>query len=77
MSTPILRNLLRQNADDKFELLTTETPEGMTAGLIIVAREMAENVKSVLSDKDIPEFKFPPAFSKLSFVEKPGLLQAF
>jgi V/A-type H+-transporting ATPase subunit I len=72
----LLRSLLRQNADDKFELLTTETPEGMTAGLIIVAKEMANNVKSILSDKDIPEFKFPPAFSKMTFVEKLDYVRA-
>ncbi len=66
----LLRNLLKKHADEKFELVTTEAPDGLIAGLIIVAKEMAENVKGVLSDRDIPEFRFPPAFSNLTFVEK-------
>jgi V/A-type H+-transporting ATPase subunit I len=69
-STTLLRNLLRRHADDKFELLTTDTTEGGTAGLIIIAKEMSDPVKNVLSDRDIPEIKFPPAFNDLTFLEK-------
>ncbi len=50
---------------------STETAEdGTLAGLIIIQKSISEKVKGFLSDKQLPELTFPPAFKDLSFTEK-------
>lgn len=66
----LLKKVLRRYTDDKFELLTSSAPDGTLVGLITIEKEASEKIKSVLSDKNIPELKFPPSFNDLTFLEK-------
>lgn len=66
----LLRKALRRYTDDKFELLTSDASDGTLVGLITVEKETSEKIKNVLSDKNIPELKFPASFGDLTFVEK-------
>jgi V/A-type H+-transporting ATPase subunit I len=66
----ILREALTIKAEGKFELLTSKASDGTIVGLIAVSKSVSENIKSTLSDKDIPEFTFPPAFRDLTFIDK-------
>jgi V/A-type H+-transporting ATPase subunit I len=71
----ILRRALTHIAEERFELLTSEAPDGTTVGLIAIQKSISDNIKRALSDRNIPELKFPPAFSGLAFVDKIGLLK--
>jgi V/A-type H+-transporting ATPase subunit I len=66
----ILRKALTHLADERFELLTSEAGDGSTVGLITIHKDISDSIKNVLSDRNIPELKFPPSFGSLSFVEK-------
>ncbi len=70
-----LRKVLMRHTEGKFELLTSIASDGTTAGLIAIKKEMSERIKKALSDKDIPELKFPPSFGNLAFVEKMNFLR--
>jgi V/A-type H+-transporting ATPase subunit I len=71
----ILRKALTHLADDRFELLTSEAEDGSTVGLITIHKDISGSVKNALSDRNIPELKFPPSFGSLSFVEKISFLK--
>lgn len=65
-----LRRFLSQLTGEKFELLISTASDGTLAGLITIEKTMSEKIKSALADENIPELKFPPSFSDLTFVEK-------
>jgi V/A-type H+-transporting ATPase subunit I len=65
-----IRQLLSQITDWKFQLLTETAEDGTLAGLIIIEKSMSGKVKEFLSEKQLPELIFPPAFRDLSFREK-------
>ena len=69
-SVPSLREFLENATSNRFELLTSEAPDGNIAGLIAVQSKESEKIKGILSDKNIPELAFPPSFSGMDFVEK-------
>lgn len=71
----ILRKALIHISDDRFELLTSETGDGMTVGLIAINRNISDKIKSALSDRNIPELTFPPSFSDFPFVDKISFLK--
>jgi V/A-type H+/Na+-transporting ATPase subunit I len=62
-----VREVLSRLTDDKFELVTTATEDGMLVGLIAVSPEMADRVRRILSDEQVPEMAFPASFHDLSF----------
>jgi V/A-type H+-transporting ATPase subunit I len=71
----LLREALTLQAEGQFELLTSEASDGTIAGLIVINKGFAEKIKSSLSERDIPELKFPHAFRGLTFVEKMRFLR--
>jgi V/A-type H+-transporting ATPase subunit I len=66
----LLRRVLEHQTDDRFELLTSEAPDGTMVSLIVVKKDVSEKIKDVLSEKNIPELKFPLSFEGLPFVDK-------
>jgi len=72
----ILRRALARLTDEKYELLTSIAADGTSAGLIAVHKKMSDRIKQALSDKNIPELRFPTAFGGLTFAEKIGFLRA-
>jgi V/A-type H+-transporting ATPase subunit I len=66
----LLRGLLRMQTDGKFELLTSTASDGTIVGLITIQKGTADEIRQILSDKDVPELKFPAADEKLTFIEK-------
>lgn len=71
----LLRRALTHLAGDRYELMTSNTPDGTRAGLITVHKNISDRIKHALRDKNIPEMKFPSAFSGLTFVDKIGFLK--
>lgn len=71
----VLRKALTHLADNRFELITSKTSEGTTVGLIAVNNHLAGRVRDALSDRNIPELKFPPSFGDLPFIEKLSFLK--
>jgi V/A-type H+-transporting ATPase subunit I len=65
-----LKKLLDNYTEEKFELLTTTSSDGKIVGLIAVEKRISDKIKSILSDRNIPELRFPPSFEGLTFVEK-------
>ncbi len=66
----LLRSVLERQTDNRFELLTSEESDGTMVSLIVVKKDVSEKIKDVLSEKDIPELKFPQSFEGLAFVDK-------
>lgn len=71
----ILKRALSRLTDDKYELLTSTASDGTRAGLIAVHKNMSDRIKQALSDKNIPELRFPSAFDGLTFPDKIGFLE--
>jgi V/A-type H+-transporting ATPase subunit I len=71
----ILRKALSHLSDDKFELLTSIASDGAIVGLIALQKNTSARIKKALSDKNIPELRFPPSFGDLPFVEKVSFLK--
>jgi len=65
-----VRDAISRITDWRFELVTEKTDDGSIIGLITVEKDIADRVKKVLSEEQIPELQFPPAFEKLRFSEK-------
>ncbi|RPI32853.1 MAG: ATPase, partial [Nitrospiraceae bacterium] len=71
----ILRRALSRLTDDKYELLVSNAPDSTRAGLITVHKNMSDGIKRALSDRNIPELRFPSAFGGLTFADKIGFLK--
>jgi V/A-type H+/Na+-transporting ATPase subunit I len=65
-----LNEALSRITDWKFDLMTEPAKDGSLVGLITVERDIADKVKKTLSDEQVPELIFPPAFSSLTFSQK-------
>ncbi len=74
-SIDFLKKFLTKQAEGKFDLRTSTASDGTIVGLIAIEKELSDKVKSTLSDKDIPEFRFPFSFEGLSFFQKIELLR--
>lgn len=70
-----LKEYLAEATSNRFDLLTSETPDGNIAGLIALRSRDSERIKKALSDKNIPELSFPPSFSGMDFIDKVGFLR--
>ena len=66
----LIRQLLSQIMDGKFEFLTATAEDGTLMGLIIIQKSISGKVKQCLSEKQLPELTLPPALRDLSFPEK-------
>lgn len=71
----LLNKFLLKQAEGKFELRTSTASDGTIVSLIAVDKGMSDKIKSSLSDKDIPEFRFPFSFEGLTFFQKIELLR--
>lgn len=71
----LLNKFLVKQAEGKFELRTSTASDGTIVSLIAVDKGMSDRIKSSLSDKDIPEFRFPFSFEGLTFFQKIELLR--
>jgi len=71
----LLRRALARLTDDRYDLLTSVSADGTRAGLITVHKKMSDRIKQALSDKNIPELRFPSAFGGLTFADKIGFLK--
>ncbi len=69
-SETMLRKALLKLTENKYELRTITASDGTTVGLIALHKNTSDVIKRALSDKNIPELKFPPSISDLPFVEK-------
>jgi len=74
-SVEILRNSLNCLADASCELLTVPSKNGDLVGLIAATKEISEDIRTVLSQEQVPEFSFPESIQNLSFVQKVEYLQ--
>ena len=66
----LIRQLLSQITDWKFEFLTATAEDGTLGGLITIPKSISGKVKQCLNEKQLPELALPPAFMGLSFPEK-------
>lgn len=69
-SVELLKKILMREADEKFELLTENAPDGSIAGLIAIDKAIGKKIKDSLIDRDIPELTFPSSYEHMTFVEK-------
>ncbi|RJR17733.1 MAG: ATPase [Nitrospiraceae bacterium] len=71
----LLRRALSHLTGDRYELLTSTAADGTGAGLITIHKNMSGRIKQALSDKHIPELRFPSAFGGLTFTGKVSFLK--
>jgi V/A-type H+-transporting ATPase subunit I len=67
---PRLSEAISRITNWKYELQTEKAADGSLVGLITVEKDVADRVKSALSDEQVPELTFPPSFRGLTFTEK-------
>jgi V/A-type H+-transporting ATPase subunit I len=74
-SVGVLRSNLNCLADASCELLTIPSDDGTLVGLIAATKDISGNIRTLLSQKQIPEFTFPESIQNLTFVRKVEYLQ--
>jgi V/A-type H+-transporting ATPase subunit I len=57
-------------ADTSCEILTVPSEDGALVGLIAATKEISEDIRSMLSEKQMPEFTFPESIRSMTFVHK-------
>jgi V/A-type H+-transporting ATPase subunit I len=62
-------------ADKSCEILTVPSGDGSLVGLIAATKEISEDIRSMLSEKQMPEFTFPESIRSMTFVHKVEYLQ--
>jgi len=71
----ILKESLTCLKDSSCELLTVPTRDGALVGLIAATKNISEDIRLLLNQKQMPEFSFPEALQDMSFVRKVEYLQ--
>jgi V/A-type H+-transporting ATPase subunit I len=71
----ILREGLDCLADASCELFTVPAEDGALVGLIAATKDISDDIRTLLSQKQMPEFTFPESIQSLSFVQKVEYLQ--
>ena len=74
-SVDVLRDNLNCLADASCELLTVASEDGPLVGLIAATKEISEDIRTLLSQKQLPEFTFPESIQSMTFVRKVEYLQ--
>jgi V/A-type H+-transporting ATPase subunit I len=74
-SVGILKDSLNCLADASCELLTVPSEDGALVGLIAATKDISEDIRSLLSQKQMPEFTFPESMQHMAFVRKVEYLQ--
>ena len=62
-------------ADTSCELLTVPSEDGSLVGLIAATKDISEDIRSMMSEKQMPEFTFPESIRSMTFVHKIEYLQ--
>jgi len=74
-SVDVLQGSLNCLADASCELLTVPAKDGHLVGLIAATKEISGDIRSLLSQKQLPEFTFPESIQSMTFVAKVEYLQ--
>jgi len=74
-SVDVLRESLDCLADASCELLTVPSEDGPLVGLIAATRDMSKDIRSLLNQKQMPEFTFPESIQHMTFAGKVEYLQ--
>jgi V/A-type H+-transporting ATPase subunit I len=74
-SVDILKENLNCLADASCELLTVPAEDGSLVGLIATTKDLSEDIRTLLNNKQMPEVIFPDSMQNLSFVRKVEYLQ--
>ena len=57
------------------ELVTIPAEDGSIVGLIAATKDISENIRQILSDRQIPEFSMPDSLKNLPFVDRIDILK--
>ena len=71
----ILREALDHLADASCELFTVPAGDGTIVGLIAATKNISNDIRTLLNQKQMPEFKFPDSIQGLPFSQKVEYLQ--
>jgi V/A-type H+-transporting ATPase subunit I len=74
-SVAILRNSLSCLTNASCELLTVPSDDGALVGLIAATKDISGEIRSLLSQKQMPEFTFPESIQSMTFAQKVEYLQ--
>lgn len=62
-------------ADSSCEIITVPSEDGSLVGLIAATKDISEDIRSMMSEKQMPEFTFPESIRSMTFVHKVEYLQ--
>jgi V/A-type H+-transporting ATPase subunit I len=74
-SVSALKKNLDCLADSSCELLTVPSEDGSLVGLIAATKDISEDIRSMMSEKQMPEFTFPESIRSMTFAHKVEYLQ--
>ena len=74
-SAAALHDCLECLADASCELMTVPSVDGSLVGLIAATRDISDNIRSILNEKNMPEFTFPESIRGVDFAHKVEYLQ--
>jgi V/A-type H+-transporting ATPase subunit I len=74
-SVAALKNNLNCLADTSCEIFTVPSEDGSLVGLIAATKDISIDIRSMLSEKQMPEFTFPESIKSMTFVHKVEYLQ--
>ena len=74
-SVGVLKKNLACLDDASCELVTIPAEDGSIVGLIAATKDIAEQIRQILSDRQIPEFSMPDSLKNLPFVDRIDFLK--
>ena len=74
-SVAALKDNLNCLADTSCEIFTVPSGDGSLVGLIAATKDISIDIRSMLSEKQMPEFTFPESIKSMTFVHKVEYLQ--
>ncbi|MDX2434933.1 MAG: V-type ATPase 116kDa subunit family protein [Desulfobacterales bacterium] len=74
-SVAALKDNLNCLADTSCEIFTVPSEDGSLVGLIAATKDISIDIRSMLSEKRMPEFTFPESIKSMTFVHKVEYLQ--
>ncbi|MDH3391529.1 MAG: hypothetical protein OEL85_07020 [Desulfobulbaceae bacterium] len=74
-SVAALKDNLNCLADTSCEIFTVPSEDGSLVGLIAATKDISIDIRSMLSEKQMPEFPFPESIKSMTFVHKVEYLQ--
>lgn len=74
-SVVALKDNLNCLTEASCEIFTVPSDDGSLVGLIAATRDISEDVRTMLNEKQMPEFAFPESIRNMTFVHKVEFLQ--